>query len=204
MLPWQTLGFSDKKHVQTCINLINCSLISIIFHSYGGVTITGERLQNLGLCSVRRASKQGGIFILPHLLQNRVSGFPVSFEGLKAPFSCLIWHARGVLRTYSDPEHQGSLFSRLLRHARTWGLFHKTSNSWNCNQELPPIVKFCKTDDSIWNSWHKNIFIKSLKLFSNQRKLENNERHLILVVVISPLVKRGPCSNLDPHGLGKG
>jgi hypothetical protein len=36
-----------------------------IFHLYGDVTITGEELQNLGLCS---AFEQGGIFIVPHLL----------------------------------------------------------------------------------------------------------------------------------------
>jgi hypothetical protein len=30
--------------------------------------ITGEGLQNLGLCSVLRAFEQGGIFIVPHLL----------------------------------------------------------------------------------------------------------------------------------------
>jgi hypothetical protein len=32
------------------------------------VTIAGEELQNLGLCSTLRAFEQGGIFIVPHLL----------------------------------------------------------------------------------------------------------------------------------------
>jgi hypothetical protein len=32
------------------------------------VTITGEWLQNLGLCSARRALEHGGIFLVPHLL----------------------------------------------------------------------------------------------------------------------------------------
>jgi hypothetical protein len=41
---------------------------SRIFHFYGDVTITGEGLQNLGLCSALRAFVQGGIFIVPHLL----------------------------------------------------------------------------------------------------------------------------------------
>jgi hypothetical protein len=40
------------------------------FHLNGGVTITSEGLQNLGLyCSVLRAFEQGGIFIMPHLLR---------------------------------------------------------------------------------------------------------------------------------------
>jgi hypothetical protein len=41
---------------------------SRIFHLYGNVTIAGEGLQNLGLCSALRAFEQGGIFIVPHLL----------------------------------------------------------------------------------------------------------------------------------------
>jgi hypothetical protein len=32
------------------------------------LTITGEGLQNLGLCSALRTFEQGGIFIVPHLL----------------------------------------------------------------------------------------------------------------------------------------
>jgi hypothetical protein len=38
------------------------------FHSYGNVTINGEGLQNLGVCSALMAFDQGGIFIVPHLL----------------------------------------------------------------------------------------------------------------------------------------
>jgi hypothetical protein len=41
---------------------------SRIFHLYGDVTIAGEGLQNLSLCSALRAFEQGGIFIVPHLL----------------------------------------------------------------------------------------------------------------------------------------
>jgi hypothetical protein len=41
---------------------------SRIFHVYGDVTIAGEGLQNLGLCSALRAFEQRGIFIVPHLL----------------------------------------------------------------------------------------------------------------------------------------
>jgi hypothetical protein len=35
---------------------------------HGDVTIAGEGLQNLGLCSALRVFEQGGIFIVPHLL----------------------------------------------------------------------------------------------------------------------------------------
>jgi hypothetical protein len=41
---------------------------SRIFPLYGDVTIAGEGLQNLGLCSVLKAFEQGAIFIVPHLL----------------------------------------------------------------------------------------------------------------------------------------
>jgi hypothetical protein len=52
------------------VPLKNISLISRsrIYHLYVDVTIAGEGLQSLGLCSVLRAFEQGGIFIVPHLL----------------------------------------------------------------------------------------------------------------------------------------
>jgi hypothetical protein len=37
-------------------------------YNYGDVTITGEELQNLGLCSALKAFEQGGIFFVTHLL----------------------------------------------------------------------------------------------------------------------------------------
>jgi hypothetical protein len=43
--------------------------------------IAGDGLQNLGLHSVLRAFKQGGVFIVPHLLWHGTSVFPVSYEG---------------------------------------------------------------------------------------------------------------------------
>jgi hypothetical protein len=41
---------------------------SRIFHLYWDVTIAGEGLQNLDLCSALRAFEQGGIFIVPYIL----------------------------------------------------------------------------------------------------------------------------------------
>jgi hypothetical protein len=57
------------------------TLRSRIFHFYGDVTIAGEGLQNLGLCSALRAFVQGGVFIVSHLLWHEASVFPVSSEG---------------------------------------------------------------------------------------------------------------------------
>jgi hypothetical protein len=39
-----------------------------MFHLHRDVTIAGEDLQNLGLCTALMAFEQGGIFIVPHLL----------------------------------------------------------------------------------------------------------------------------------------
>jgi hypothetical protein len=58
---------------------------SRIFHLYGDVTIAGERLQSLGLCSALRAFEQGGVFIVPHLLRHGASVFQVSSEGPPHP-----------------------------------------------------------------------------------------------------------------------
>jgi hypothetical protein len=52
------------------------------FHIYwkSPITITGEGLQNLGLCSAIKAFVQGEIFIMPHL-KHGASVFLVSSEG---------------------------------------------------------------------------------------------------------------------------
>jgi hypothetical protein len=42
--------------------------VPLFSHLYGDVTIAGEGLQNLGLCSALSAFEQGGIFVVPHLL----------------------------------------------------------------------------------------------------------------------------------------
>jgi hypothetical protein len=58
-----------------------------IFHLYGDVTIAGEGLQNLGVCSALRAFEQGGIFITPAVTRD------LGFSGLirrTAPFSRLL------------------------------------------------------------------------------------------------------------------
>jgi hypothetical protein len=41
---------------------------SRFFNLYGDLTITGDELQILSLCSALRAFEQGGIFIVPYLL----------------------------------------------------------------------------------------------------------------------------------------
>jgi hypothetical protein len=56
-------NFCPLENIDSLI--IYCSRI---FHLHGDVTITGEGLQNLDLCSALRAFEQGGIFIAPHLL----------------------------------------------------------------------------------------------------------------------------------------
>jgi hypothetical protein len=67
-----------------------------IFHLYGDVTIAGEGLQNVGLCSALKAFEQGGIFIVPHLLWHGTSVFPVSSEGPS--------HAVAFYDTHEDAE----------------------------------------------------------------------------------------------------
>jgi hypothetical protein len=58
---------------------LSLSLFTVL--RLGDVTIASEGLQTLGLCSALRAFKQGGVFIVPHLLWQGTSAFPVSSEG---------------------------------------------------------------------------------------------------------------------------
>jgi hypothetical protein len=76
---------------------------SRIFHLYGHVTIAGEGLQNLGLCSELKAFEQGGIFIVPHLLWHGSC-----FSGLiqrTTPINRILRHRRGC---------GGSILTRIL------------------------------------------------------------------------------------------
>jgi hypothetical protein len=57
------------------------------------LTIVGEGLQNLGLCSALRAFEEEGIFIVPHLLRHGTSVFPVSSKG--PPLSVASYDTRG-------------------------------------------------------------------------------------------------------------
>jgi hypothetical protein len=57
------------------------------------VTDASEGLQNLGLRSVLRAIKRGGIFIVPHLLWHGTSVYLVSSEG--SPHSVAYYDTHG-------------------------------------------------------------------------------------------------------------
>jgi hypothetical protein len=85
---------------------------SRIFHLYGNITIEGERLQNLGLCSVLRAFEQEGIFIVSLLLWHGTSIFSVLIRRT-APFSRLLWHTRGCV---------GSILTQILKGFVSWNM----------------------------------------------------------------------------------
>jgi hypothetical protein len=79
MTPW--LFFCSASYRTTLDCIYGFTSRSRIFHVYGDVTIAGEGLQNLDLCSALWAFEQGGIFNVPHLLWQETSIFPVSSEG---------------------------------------------------------------------------------------------------------------------------
>jgi hypothetical protein len=66
--PWKTVRFFLSSWWSSVLSYMNFIIIygftsrSRIFHLYGDVTITGEGLQNLVLCSALRVFEQGGIF----------------------------------------------------------------------------------------------------------------------------------------------
>jgi hypothetical protein len=67
--------FIDYTHNHCFIILMR------MLHSNGDVTFGAEGPQNLDLCSVLMDFEQGRIFIMPHLLWHRASGFLVPSEG---------------------------------------------------------------------------------------------------------------------------
>jgi hypothetical protein len=96
---------------------------SRIFHLYGDVTIAGEGLQNLGLCSALRAFEQGwntccdtGPWFFRFHPKDRPS---------QSPFTTRM----GMLRTYSNPDPHGactweSLALALIGHFYTSTTFY--------------------------------------------------------------------------------
>jgi hypothetical protein len=72
---------------------------SRMFHLYGDDNIAGKGLQNLGLCSALKAFAQGGIFIVPHMLQQETSVCPISSDGLS--HSVAFYDTQGLWRMYS-------------------------------------------------------------------------------------------------------
>jgi hypothetical protein len=87
---------------------------SRIFHLYGDVTITGEGLQNLGLCSELRAFEQGGIFIVSYRqLWHGTWVFPVSSTGrplIQLPLTTCRGCGRYILTQIHDILHEWSLW----------------------------------------------------------------------------------------------
>jgi hypothetical protein len=75
------LCFISRKFMINWMIIYDFKSRSKIFHSYRDVTIAGEGLWNLDLCSALRAFEQWGIFIVPHLLWQGTSVFPVSSKG---------------------------------------------------------------------------------------------------------------------------
>jgi hypothetical protein len=74
---------------------------STIFHIYGDVTITGEGLQNVGLCSALRAFQDGGILSC-HTCCDMGLQFFRSYPKDRPIKSPLTTH-KGMQRTYSTP-----------------------------------------------------------------------------------------------------
>jgi hypothetical protein len=118
--------------------IIQCFMsCSRIFHLYGYVNISGEGLQNLGLCSALRAFEQGGIFIVPHLLWHRtfvVSGLIRRTD----PFSCLLRHTRACNRPILTHILPDSLRSSSMRYEQCKTTYRQENSTsilfpqWSC------------------------------------------------------------------------
>jgi hypothetical protein len=130
---------------------------SRIFHLYGDVTIiTGEGLQNLGLCSALRAFEQGRIFIVPHLLWHGASVFPVSSEG--PPHSVASYDTqRDVKDLFWPGSSRAPYQSPFTTHKGMWGTY-----------SIPDPHRTCLTYDQflirgslLTNKWITQGFLQS-------------------------------------------
>jgi hypothetical protein len=91
---------------------------SRIFHLYGDVTIAGEGLQNLGLCSAPRAFTQGGIFIVPRGVG--FFRFHPKDRSIQSPFTT----HEGMWRIYSNPDRHSNPPEETSIHRLNWCKTH--------------------------------------------------------------------------------
>jgi hypothetical protein len=89
---------------------------SRIFHLYGDVTIAGEGLRNLGLCTALRTFEEGGIFIVPHMLWHVTSVFPVLSEG--PPHSVASYDTHGDVEDLFQPGYSRGTSSQNWTNGR--------------------------------------------------------------------------------------
>jgi hypothetical protein len=135
---------------------------SRIFHLYGDVTITGEGLQNLGLCSALRAFEQGGIFIVSHLLWHGTSVFPVSSEG--PPHSVASYDTQGDMENlflprsylYNDSVNTYFFFMKRIIRAFNHSFTIELNNDISLD-EITNIVLHSKSK-SAWVWWNAIVF----------------------------------------------
>jgi hypothetical protein len=100
---------------------------SKIFHLYGNVTIAGERLQNLGLCSALRAFVQRGIFIVQHLLGPRFFRCHPKDRPIQLPVST----HKGMWSIYSNLDPHGLyILYRTDDTVPTFSLKKVLTSSW--------------------------------------------------------------------------
>jgi hypothetical protein len=127
--------------------------------NFSHITIAGEGLQNLGLCSALRAFEQGGIFIVPHLLWHGTSIFSSLIRRTTA-FSHLLRHTRGC---------GGSILTRILTGNQSIG---KTAINRKKNQNIVPWNGAISVEDRAMhegdNPLFWNEFIKFAFLFPVQ------------------------------------
>jgi hypothetical protein len=113
-------------YIQTFWLIINCFMShSRIFHLYGDITITGEGLQNLGLCSVLRVFEQGGSlschtccdtrprFYRSHPKDSPIHSPPTTDKGMWRISSWVQIQSppttrKGILKTYFFPDPHGA------------------------------------------------------------------------------------------------
>jgi hypothetical protein len=137
----------------------------IFLHLYGDITIAGEGLQNLSLCSALRAFQQRGIFIIPHLLWHGTLVFPVSSEGL--PIQSPVLTHKGEWRIYSNPDPHESMQKMKITRTPS-GHMIIPSDAWHWLDQylclrfeirlkiLPHVtIVYCKWLASLKN-WFKN------------------------------------------------
>jgi hypothetical protein len=141
------------ERIKRMVDWLLIVLLKIFFYLRGDVTITGEGLQNLGLCSGAQVLWAERDLYRATLAVTR----GLVFSGLIRRtflFSRLLQHTRGI---YSKLDHHGSPFSRLLRHARDTEALFLARSSW-------VYKKNGKTSGTYRKCWWNNYLVPQTSL----------------------------------------
>jgi hypothetical protein len=151
-------------------------------HLYGDVTITGEGLQNLGLCSALRALERE-VSLSCHTCCRTGPRFYRSHQK-DGPIQSPRKIHNGIRRNYSNPDPHGSPFSCLLRNTMRRGgpILTQILTGLNSHFSKQPMIIVIHTAKQFCNT-HTVILVQlNIPIVDDNKLIPSNERNTSILM----------------------